>query len=271
VRKIVDSDKFNSLIIVIIIFNTIVLAVEHHDMPAWQSKMSEIFNFIFSFVFLIEMILKLFGLGLKDYLADNFNKFDGIIVLMSLVEMFQSSDEKNGITVLRAFRLLRIFKIIRSWTEIRVLLTTVLASLGAITNLGFLTILYLFIFALLAKQFFDKDMINEDGEVSRYSFRTTIDSLITIFIILTGENWNEIMVLTMTNFPDYKPAIAIFFMSIVVIGNYMLLNLFLAILLKFISENGGSENKEVEEPKPEEEQDAIMPPFEFESKQKDDD
>lgn len=102
------------------------------------------------------MILKLFGLGFKKYVSENFNVFDGIIVLVSLIELMNTSHESSGISVLRAFRLLRIFKIIKSWTELRVLLVTVLRSLGAITNLGFLTILYLFIMALLSKQLYGK-------------------------------------------------------------------------------------------------------------------
>lgn len=64
-----------------------------------------------------------------------------------------------------------------------------------------------------------------------------------MFIILTGENWNEIMIITMNQKGNSRVACAIFFMSIVVIGNYMLLNLFLAILLKFISENQGEKDE----------------------------
>lgn len=140
------------------------------------------------------MLLKLFGLGVKKYVSDNFNVFDGVIVIVSCVELFGADNESSGLSVLRAFRLLRIFKIIKSWTELRVLLVTVLKSLGAITNLGFLTILYLFIMALLSKQLYGEKLITEDGEESRYTFRTTGYSLITIYIILTGENWNEIMI-----------------------------------------------------------------------------
>jgi hypothetical protein len=79
-----------------------------------------------------------------------FHVFDAIVVIVSIVELF-AADEGSGLSVLRAFRLLRIFKIIKSWVSLRQLLTTVLASLSAITNLGFLTSLFLFIGALLAK------------------------------------------------------------------------------------------------------------------------
>jgi voltage-dependent calcium channel L type alpha-1D len=115
--------------------------------------------------------------------------------------------------------------------------------MSAIGNLGVLTILFMFISALLAKQFFFKPLEEDDGSESRYSFSSTIQSLITIFIVITGENWNAIMVQVI----DSNGSIAgptIFFMAEMIIGNYMLLNLFLAILLKFISEGDEEEPKE---------------------------
>ena len=124
---------------------------------------------MFTIVFALEMVLKLFGLGIRKYLSDGFNIFDGIIVLLSLVEL-GFADESSGLSVLRAFRLLRVFKIIKSWSSLRILLATVLESFSAITNLGVLTILYLFISALLAKQFYSDPLIKLDGTESRYSF-----------------------------------------------------------------------------------------------------
>ena len=101
--------------------------------------------------------------------------------------------------MLRAFRLLRIFKIIKSWESLKVLLSTVFDSLQAITNLGVLIVLFLFIFALLCKQFFSEPLLDDEGEESRYSFGDTYTALITMFIILTGENWNEVMILVISN------------------------------------------------------------------------
>lgn len=188
------------------------------------------------------MLLKLFGLGMKKYLSDNFNIFDAVIVGVSVFELF-SSAESSGLSVLRAFRLVRVFKIIRSWVSLRKLLETVMNSMSAIGNLGVLTILFMFISALLAKQFFFQPLEEDDGSESRYSFSSTIQSLITIFIVITGENWNAIMVQVI----DANGSIAgptIFFVAEMIIGNYMLLNLFLAILLKFISEGDEEEPKE---------------------------
>jgi len=178
----------------LIVLNTIFLASESYRQPLILKQIGEVANLIFTFLFLAEMILKMFGLGIKEYMQDGFNVFDCIIVCLSIVELFQSSEDASGLSVLRAFRLLRIFKIIKSWTSLKVLLTTVLQSLSAITNLGCLTILYLFISALLSKQFFSEPLKDEDGELSRYSFQSTAEALVTIFIVLTGENWNEIMI-----------------------------------------------------------------------------
>lgn len=94
--------------------------------------------------------------------------------------------------------------------------------------------LYLFISALLCKQFYSGELKDLWGEAkSRYSFSTTGDALVTVFIILTGENWNEIMLSTIYSEQSFMPAFL--FIFIVMIGNWMLLNLFLAILLKALS------------------------------------
>lgn len=179
--------------------------------------------------------MKLLGLGFKNYVQDGFNIFDSIVVLISLIE-YCMPGEGSGLSVLRAFRLLRIFKIIKSWENLRILFSTVLQSLSAITNLGVLTMLYLFISSLLGKQFFGSSKLHsEDGKESRYDFSSTVNSFITIFIILTGEDWNAIMVQAIDQQQSMLPSS--FFMINVILGHYMLLNLFLAILLKFITEN----------------------------------
>ena len=88
-------------------------------------------------------------------------------------------------------------------------------------------------------------MIDEDGEITRYHFNTTTDAMITMFIVLTGENWNYVLNTVALAHPDKSILAVIFFSSAVLIGNFMLLNLFLAILLKFLQDavNEGLEAK----------------------------
>ena len=138
------------------------------------------------------MILKIVGLGIVDYVRDSFNVFDGIVVIVSCLE-FLISSESTGFSVLRGFRLLRIFKIVRSWTSLQLVLQTVLQSLPSTANLGALVFLFMFVYALIGKQFFSGVMYDTDGEVSRYNFNNMGSALTTMFVVLTGENWNEIM------------------------------------------------------------------------------
>jgi voltage-dependent calcium channel N type alpha-1B len=175
------------------LINTLFLASDHYDPPLWLVKLSNIANLFFTIVFLIEMIMKITGFGCRKYLSDGFNIFDAFIVSMSYVELIIPGNS-SSLSVLRTFRLLRIFKIIKSWQSLRILLSTVLDSLTAITNLGVLIILFLFISALLTKQFYSEPLLDMDGNESRYNFASTTSALVTVFIILTGENWNEIMV-----------------------------------------------------------------------------
>ena len=243
-EKLCESPQFEKGIIVLILVNTGFLAIDHYDSPQWLIDLSDIANLFFTVVFALEMILKLIGFGFRKYVADGFNIFDAFIVIMSYVELFIPGDD-SSLSVLRAFRLLRIFKIIKSWDSLRILLSTVLESLTAITNLGVLIVLYLFISALLTKQFYSGKLHDEDGEESRYNFSTTGEALISVFIILTGENWNEIMIQVMDSQKSMLPSMI--FILLMILGNFMLLNLFLAILLKSISEIGNDEEGEKQE------------------------
>lgn len=86
-------------------------------------------NEIFSWCFLAEMIIKLIGLGVKDYTRDAFNIFDACLVIISLVDYIilhipQLSFGSSGgaLSAFRSIRLLRVFKLARSWTSFRELL-----------------------------------------------------------------------------------------------------------------------------------------------------
>jgi len=86
---IVNSPIFNAFIILIIVLNTIVLAMDKY--PAWEERIDDVFdvaNLFFSIIFTIECVFKLIGLGISGFVEDRFNIFDAMIVLVSLFEMF---------------------------------------------------------------------------------------------------------------------------------------------------------------------------------------
>jgi hypothetical protein len=122
-----ENQVFNMVIVIIILINTLIMAIDHYDISDRVQNVLYYINMALTIIFVVEMVIKIFGLGFRDYLRDGFNIFDSIIIIIGLLEYFGIGNK--AATVLRTFRLLRIFKIVRSWEGLRKLLKTVLASL----------------------------------------------------------------------------------------------------------------------------------------------
>lgn len=118
-KKLIEANKFELFITLVIILNSLVLATEHYDQPDWLTIAQEYCNYVFTVIFACEMLLKIYGLGVKDYFTDSMNLFDFVIVMVSLVELFESTTDEeassSGFTILRVMRLLRVFKLVRTW------------------------------------------------------------------------------------------------------------------------------------------------------------
>ena len=85
------------------------------------------FNSFFTWAFVAEMVIKLFGLGFKEYAKDTFNIFDAVVVALSMIELVLAKagvDDMAGgaFSAIRSIRLLRVFKLARSWKALYVLL-----------------------------------------------------------------------------------------------------------------------------------------------------
>lgn len=103
--------------------------------------------------------------------------------------------------------------------------------------------LCIFIYALLGTQFFSKKLTEDDGESPRSNFDHIGWSMLAIFQILSGENWNEIMYMAIDQVGWIS---ALYFVSLILIGNYILFNLFLAILLSMFENKEDNELDDIE-------------------------
>ena len=96
-------------------------------------------------------------------------------------------------------------------------------------NFSFIVCLTIFIFALLGMQLFGGKMCGlDDGEVPRHNFDTLLWALVTVFQVLTGEDWNAVMYDGMAATSEWS---ALYFLLLQIVGNFLVLNLFVAILL----------------------------------------
>jgi hypothetical protein len=236
---IVNSPIFNGFIIFIIILNTIALSLEKYDEePGALPGILLMANIVFTIIFTIEVVLKLIGLGVRGFSADKFNLFDGFIVVVSIVEMAIPSEGSGGggaFGALRAFRLFRIFKIFRTG-DLRTLLDSIAFTVVAIKDYTILTILFVYVFALLGMSFFAGKVLFDgdgnfdplNGEAPRFNFDTILNASLSVFKVMIGENWNSAMYDHMRTAGGSS---CFYFISLVICGNIIMLNLFLAILL----------------------------------------
>uniref|UniRef100_A0A8B9HHA7 Voltage-dependent L-type calcium channel subunit alpha-1C n=1 Tax=Astyanax mexicanus TaxID=7994 RepID=A0A8B9HHA7_ASTMX len=282
-RAAVKSNVFYWLVIFLVFLNTLTIASEHHQQPQWLTDVQDIANKVLLALFTGEMLLKMYSLGLQAYFVSLFNRFDGFVVCGGILETILVETKimsPLGISVLRCVRLLRIFKITRYWNSLSNLVASLLNSVRSIASLLLLLFLFIIIFSLLGMQLFG-GKFNFD-ETRRSTFDNFPQSLLTVFQILTGEDWNSvmydgIMAYGGPSFPGML--VCIYFIILFICGNYILLNVFLAIAVDNLAdaESLTSAQKEEEEEKerkklarmtsPEKRQDNEKPPIEEEKRE----
>jgi hypothetical protein len=151
--QIAVNDVFNTFIMVIIITNTVLLSLERY--PEMEKDIQDVFdiiNYIFTTIFTMEVIIKMIGLGIKTYVRDGFNLFDLFTVIISIIELLLSSGS-GSLSALRAFRLFRVFKLFKA-DNLRVLIDSILFTLGTIGNYSVLLFLFIYVYAMLGMQLF---------------------------------------------------------------------------------------------------------------------
>ncbi|XP_048033303.1 sodium channel, voltage gated, type VIII, alpha subunit a isoform X7 [Megalobrama amblycephala] len=230
-------DPFVDLAITIcIVLNTLFMAMEHYPMTEQFEHVLSVGNLVFTGIFTAEMFAKLVAMDPYYYFQEGWNIFDGIIVSLSLMELGLADVE--GLSVLRSFRLLRVFKLAKSWPTLNMLIKIIGNSVGALGNLTLVLAIIVFIFAVVGMQLFGKSYkdcvckISQDCVLPRWHMNDFFHSFLIVFRVLCGE-WIE----TMWDCMEVagQAMCLIVFMMVMVIGNLVVLNLFLALLLSSFS------------------------------------
>ncbi|XP_075470088.1 voltage-dependent L-type calcium channel subunit alpha-1S isoform X2 [Ascaphus truei] len=241
-RTFVKSNLFYWLIIIVILLNTITIATEHHKQSEGLTRAQDIANQVLLVLFTLEMVLKMYALGFQAYFMSLFNRFDCFVVCTGLLEILLVASNimsPLGISVLRCIRLLRIFKITRYWTSLNNLVASLLNSVRSIASLLLLLFLFMVIFSLLGMQLFGGKFDFEDTVIRRSTFDNFPQALITVFQILTGEDWTSVMYNGIMAYGGPSSSgmfVCIYFVILFGCGNYILLNVFLAIAVDNLAE-----------------------------------
>ncbi|KAL3673234.1 hypothetical protein V7S43_000957 [Phytophthora oleae] len=252
VKGILNHWVFSSAVTALILLNTVLLSLDQYPIDEKLASIVDVINFVLTQIFLLEAILKIFGLGFRVWAEDKYNLFDALVVVLGIVEAFVSPPQflsgaihakAQSFAGLRSMRIFRLFKLARSWPSLQKLLHLIANAVSEIGNFSVFLLLFMYVYALLGMQVFGnrfrfdsngipKTSLAADIDGDEYVPRANFDSLlwsgVTVFQVLTGENWNTVL------FDGWRTtgmSALLYFLSLVVFGNFIVLNLFLAILL----------------------------------------
>uniref|UniRef100_A0A8C9TKL8 Calcium voltage-gated channel subunit alpha1 H n=1 Tax=Scleropages formosus TaxID=113540 RepID=A0A8C9TKL8_SCLFO len=230
-RRIAESKYFNRGIMIAILVNTLSMGIEYHQQPDELTDILEISNVVFTSMFALEMVLKLLAFSIVGYIRNPYNIFDGIIVIISVWEIL--SQAEGGLSVLRTFRLLRVLKLVRFLPALRRQLVVLMKTMDNVATFCMLLMLFIFIFSILGMHLFGCkfSLRTENGDTipDRKNFDSLLWAIVTVFQILTQEDWNVVLYNGMAS---TTPWAALYFVALMSFGNYVLFNLLVAILVE---------------------------------------
>ena len=218
---IVNSQSFGNFLMFFIIACVVAMMV---DPPVGQNDLQVAIlaycNLTFSWVFIMECLFKILAYGFKGYFAVTLNQFDFLLVINSIIEMVSG----GGVMVLRLLRLTRVSKLLRFMPQVNLQVNVIIHSLNACANFCILLGLFIFIFSVLGCFLF--------GGAFDLGTPANFDNIFRAFLVV-------FQVITLDWASSLEQAWAskgvflavLYFFTLVVAGNYILINLFIAILL----------------------------------------
>lgn len=248
----VTSQPFEYTIFILIMINTVTLAMKFYQQPEIYTKALDVLNMIFTAVFALEFVFKLAAFRFKNYFGDAWNVFDFIIVLGSFIDIVYSEVNPGSsiisINFFRLFRVMRLVKLLSRGEGIRTLLWTFIKSFQALPYVALLIIMLFFIYAVIGMQVFGKIKIDDETSINRNNnFQSFPQAVLVLFRSATGEGWQEIMMACSLQPSKVKcdplsdeaikaegcgSDIAFpYFISFYVLCSFLIINLFVAVIM----------------------------------------
>jgi len=232
--KLVAHKWFDRTIVFLIIVNAAILGLE--TSADLNEKYGGLFYFINQFVlgvFILEAVIKITAVApqVSKYFKNGWNIFDFSIILLSLIPA-----TGQFAMIARLARLLRVLRLISALPELRLIVSTLLRSIPGMANVMLLMGVIFYIYAIMGFHLFHE----HDPE----HWRNVGISLLTLFRISTLEDWTDVMYKGM----ELSSYSWIFFVSFVVLGTFVIINLFIAIVINNLDEAKQAKLKELREP-----------------------
>ena len=244
---------FNPIMMGVIMLNGFALMCIHADQPGWMDDVDFYSGICFQTIYCFEVVVLMTAMTPEAYLSDPWCRFDLVIVAAGVVELSVPGDA-GFVAVLRTFRFLRLFKIIKGFKELRVLMYTILSAIPGVSNIGLLLFLLMFMYACLGVTLYgdiDAPYGFPNGLNKYTNFRNWPNAMLLLFVMFTG-NWESIFRATYWDCEGdegdwgrectYRYSAPFYFFSYFLMANAVLANLFVSIILdKFTCETASEE------------------------------
>lgn len=233
-RRIVDSALFQNFIIALILLNGVTIGLETSATisASWTAQL-DLVNEVILGVFVLEVILKLAAQWPKPlrYFRDGWNVFDFTIVAFSLIPA-----TGQFAMVARLMRLLRVVRLISTIPELRLIVSTLIRSLPSMGHVVLLMSIIFYIYGVAGFHLFNQHDPTHWGTLGL--------SLLTLFRVVTLEDWTDVMYTAM----EWHPFAWMFFVSFVIVGTFVVVNLFIAVVLNNLEEAKHERLEELQQP-----------------------
>lgn len=243
-KSIVDAKWFQQFVIGTIVLAGIVVGIEtyHAEMQAWM-PVFQVIDYLILLVFTLEAVIKILAEGNRpsNYFKDPWNVFDFVIVLACWLPIFLPQMDTTFVAVFRLVRILRVLRLVSALPQLRMLVDALLKSIPSMGYVGILLFLLFYIYGAMGVFLF--------GGNDPVHFGNLHTSLLTLFQIVTLEGWADIMYLNIfgcnhpqwgiENCPNPKANMvggALYFISFVLVGTMIVLNLFIGVIMNSMDE-----------------------------------
>jgi voltage-gated sodium channel len=252
-QRIVEAPLFQRFITAVILFAALLIGLETDKaIVAKHGDLLHALDAIVLAIFCAEILLKMIALSPRPwrFFSDPWNVFDFLIVVACFLPIGSQSA-----TVLRLLRLLRVLRLVRSLPRLQVLVGALLKSLPSMGYVGLFLVMHFYVYGVAAVFLF--------GQNDPVHFGTLPLAVLTLFIVVTGENWSTTLYTQMYGCAQYgydgtealctasqaQPVLAaLFFVSFILLGTMVILNLVIGVVMNSMQE-AQIENEKISERK----------------------
>lgn len=227
---------FNFLVSTVIFMNTVWLGLETdlYEPHIYQDQIDpwKVVNYAFVFFFLVELLIRIYSRAGWPFFADNWNVFDFLLVVLSILDTFVleyisgSTGSLSALRVLRVLRVARVLRLLRFFRPLWLLVIGAVDAMRALLWAWVLISILIYIFAILLTRTVGFPHMDTDADIEQY-FGNIVYSSFTLFQVMTLEGWPTVARLAMAK----EPWTWIVFVAFLLITTFSIMNMIVSVIV----------------------------------------